>query len=44
MKRLKKFILTEKIYNEADFRIKCNALKSDEIVDRILNLYEKPRN
>ena len=34
----------KKIYNEADFRIKCNALKSDEIVDRILNLYEKPRN
>jgi shikimate kinase len=29
------------IYNEADFKIKCNSLKSDQIVKKILNLYEK---
>ena len=34
----------KKIYNEADFRIKCNSLKSDEIVKKILNLYEKSGN
>ena len=33
-----------KIYNEADYRIKCNSLKSDEIVDKILDLYEKSGN
>ena len=31
----------KKIYNEADHRIKCNSLRSEEIADRILNLYEK---
>jgi len=38
-----KKIYTErkKIYNEADFRIKCSSLKSSEVVDKILNLYEK---
>ena len=34
----------KKIYNEADFRIKCNSLKSDEIVNKILDLYEKSEN
>ena len=34
----------KKIYNEADFRIKCNFLKSEEIVKKILDLYEKTRN
>ena len=34
----------KKIYNEADYRIKCNSLKSDEIVDKILDLYEKSGN
>ena len=29
-----------KIYNEADFRIKCGSLKSEDIVNEILNLYE----
>ena len=33
-----------KIYNEADFRIKCNFLKSEIIVNEVLKLYEKPRN
>ena len=31
----------KKIYNTADYRIKCKSLKSEEIVNRILNLYEK---
>ena len=31
----------KKIYNEADFRIKCNSLKPNEIVSKILDLYEK---
>ena len=34
----------KKIYNEADYRIKCNSLKSEEIVDKILDLYEKSGN
>ena len=31
----------KKIYNETDHRIKCNYLKSEEIVNIILSLYEK---
>ena len=31
----------KKIYNTADFRIKCKSFKSEEIANRILNLYEK---
>ena len=34
----------KKIYNEADYRIKCNSLKSEEIVNIILGLYEKSGN
>ncbi len=34
----------KKIYNEADYRIKCYSLKSEQIVEKILNLYEKFRN
>lgn len=34
----------KKIYNEVDYRIKCNALRKDEIAEKILNLYEKSRN
>ena len=30
----------KKIYNEADYRIKCNSLKSFEITKKILDLYE----
>ena len=30
----------KKIYNKADFRIKCDYLKSEEIVNKILNFYE----
>ena len=31
----------KKIYNEADYRIKCKSLKPGEIVEKILNLYEQ---
>ena len=34
----------KKTYNEADFKIKCSSLKSDQIVSRILNLYENAGN
>ena len=34
----------KKIYNESDYRIKCESLKSDEIVKIILSLYEKSGN
>ncbi len=34
----------KKIYSEADYRIKCNSLKPNEIVSKILELYEKSGN
>ena len=34
----------KKIYNEADFKIKCNFLSSNEIVNEIMSLYENSRN
>ena len=34
----------KKIYNEADFRIKCDSLRSEQIANKILNLYEKSGN
>ena len=34
----------KKIYNEANYRINCNYLESEEIVDKILYLYEKSGN
>ena len=34
----------KKIYNEADHRIKCNSLRSEEIAKKILNIYEKSGN
>ena len=34
----------KKIYNEADFKIKCSSLKTDQIVNKILSLYEKSGN
>ena len=34
----------KKIYNEADYRIKCNSLKQNEIVNEIINLYENSSN
>ena len=40
----KLYIERKKAYNEADFRIKCSFLTSNEIVDKILRLYEKSGN
>ena len=34
----------KKIYSEADYRIKCNSLNSEEIANKILSLYEKSGN
>ena len=34
----------KKIYNEADYRIKCNSLKLEEIVNKIIRIYEKSGN
>ena len=34
----------KKFYNEADYRIKCDSLRSEEIARKILNLYEKSGN
>ena len=33
-----------KTYSEADFRIKCDSMLKDEIINKILKLYEKSRN
>ena len=38
------YLERKKIYNEADYRIKCSSLKSNEIVSKIINLYEKSGN
>ena len=38
------YLERKKTYNEADFRIRCNFLKQDAIVDKIIKLYEKSRN
>ena len=38
------YLERKKIYNEADFRIKCNFLTSDEITNKVLELYEKSGN
>ena len=38
------YLEREKVYNEADYRIKCSTLKSSEIVDIILKLYENSGN
>ena len=34
----------EKIYSKADYRIKCSSLKTSEIVNKILKLYENSGN
>jgi len=40
----KMYLERKKIYNEANYRIKCSFLKSSEIVNKILKLYEKSGN
>ena len=34
----------KKIYNESDFRIKCNSMNIDQIVDQIIKIYENTEN
>ena len=34
----------KKIYNEADHRVKCSSMRSEEIVNKIISLYEKSEN
>ena len=38
------YFARKKIYNEADYRIKCDTLRSEVIARKILNLYEKSGN
>ena len=38
------YLERKKTYSEADYRIKCNFLGPDKIVDKILKLYEKSGN
>ena len=38
------YLERKKTYSEADFRIKCNFLKTNIIVDKVLELYEKSGN
>ena len=42
---VKKIYLERKsTYNEANFKIKCEYLKADEIINKILKLYETSKN
>jgi len=34
----------KKIYNEADHRVKCSSMRSEEIANKIISLYEKSEN
>jgi len=34
----------KKFYDDADYRVKCNSLKLEEIVNKILGIYEKSGN
>ena len=38
------YLNRKKIYNEADYKIKCGSMKLNQIVSKILNLYEKSRS
>jgi shikimate kinase len=38
------YLNREKIYSKADYRIKCRSLKTSEIVNKILKLYENSGN
>ena len=37
------YLERKKTYNEADFRIKCNFLRPQTIVNKVLKIYEKTR-
>ena len=44
-KTVKKIYLERKsIYNKADFKIKCNSFKPEEITNKILKIYENSAN
>ncbi len=38
------YLERKKTYNEADFRVRCNSLKPEEIIEKIIFLYEKSRD
>ena len=38
------YFIRKKFYNKADYRIKCKTLTLKQIVEKILNFYEKSRN
>ena len=38
------YLKRKEIYNESNFRIKCNSMDKDEIVYKIIELYESSRN
>ena len=38
------YFMRKKFYNKADYRIKCKALTLKQIIETILNYYEKSRN
>ena len=38
------YLERKRTYNEASFRVRCNFLKPEEIVDKIILFYEKSRN
>jgi len=38
------YLERKKIYNEANFRIRCNSMNVDEIVIKIIKLYENAGN
>ena len=38
------YLERKKIYSQSDFRIKCDFLKTDIIVEKILKIYEKSKN
>jgi shikimate kinase len=40
----KMYLERKKFYNEADFRVKCSSLRSNEIENKIIKLYEKSGN
>jgi len=38
------YYMRKKFYNNANYRINCKALALRHIIEKILDLYEKPRN
>ena len=38
------YLERKKTYNQADYRVKCNLLKPELIVNKIIKLYESTRN